>query len=145
VADYGSPLVPRRRLAAELARLRKDSGLTGAQVAKQLNWSTSKVSRYELARTGLKPDDVDILLDFYRIDGKAKEELLTLATEAAKRGWWEAYSDVLPDELAEFCRARLAAYKVPIRWLITDAFPLTASGKVRKDALREQLAQRAPA
>jgi len=53
--------------------------------------------------------------------------------------------DDLPDELAEFCRARLAAYKVPIRWLITDAFPLTASGKVRKDALREQLAERSPA
>jgi fatty-acyl-CoA synthase len=51
----------------------------------------------------------------------------------------------LPDELAEFCRARLAAFKVPIRWLITDAFPLTASGKVRKDALREQLAERSPA
>ena len=51
----------------------------------------------------------------------------------------------LADELAEFCRARLAAYKVPIRWLITDAFPLTASGKVRKDALRDQLAERSPA
>jgi fatty-acyl-CoA synthase len=51
----------------------------------------------------------------------------------------------LADELAEFCRDRLAAYKVPIRWLITDAFPLTASGKVRKDALREQLADRSTA
>jgi fatty-acyl-CoA synthase len=48
--------------------------------------------------------------------------------------------DDLAGELAEFCRARLAAYKVPIRWLITDAFPLTASGKIRKDVLREQLA-----
>ena len=53
--------------------------------------------------------------------------------------------DGLAGELAEFCRDRLAAYKVPIRWLITDAFPLTASGKVRKDALREQLADRSPA
>ncbi|HSZ47681.1 MAG TPA: helix-turn-helix transcriptional regulator [Streptosporangiaceae bacterium] len=117
MADYGSPLVPRRRLAAELARLRKDSGLTGAQVAKQLNWSTSKVSRYELARTGLKPDDVDILLDFYRIDGKAKEELLTLATEAAKRGWWEAYSDVLPDELAELIGLETEA-RLALTWQI---------------------------
>jgi fatty-acyl-CoA synthase len=56
----------------------------------------------------------------------------------------DAAVDDLADELAEFCRDRLAAYKVPIRWLITDAFPLTASGKVRKDALREQLAQRPP-
>ena len=54
----------------------------------------------------------------------------------------ELAADDLAAELAEFCRARLAAYKVPIRWLITDAFPLTASGKIRKDALREQLAAR---
>jgi fatty-acyl-CoA synthase len=46
-------------------------------------------------------------------------------------------------ELAEFCRTRLAAAKVPVRWLVTDAFPLTASGKIRKDALRGQLARAA--
>jgi fatty-acyl-CoA synthase len=46
----------------------------------------------------------------------------------------------LAAELADFCRARLAAHKVPVRWLITDALPLTASGKVRKDVLRDQLA-----
>ena len=45
----------------------------------------------------------------------------------------------LADALAEFCRARLAAEKVPVRWLLTDAFPLTPSGKIRKDALRDQL------
>jgi fatty-acyl-CoA synthase len=44
-------------------------------------------------------------------------------------------------ELAGFCRARLAAYKVPVRWLFTDAFPLTATGKVRKDVLSAQLAE----
>ena len=38
-------------------------------------------------------------------------------------------------------RARLAAYKVPARWLFTDAFPRTATGKVRKDALSAQLAE----
>jgi fatty-acyl-CoA synthase len=44
-------------------------------------------------------------------------------------------------ELAGFCRARLAACKVPVRWLFTDAFPLTATGKVRKDMLSAQLAE----
>jgi fatty-acyl-CoA synthase len=45
----------------------------------------------------------------------------------------------LAAELAGYCRTRLAAYKVPVRWLVTDAFPLTASGKIRKDVLRESL------
>ena len=43
-------------------------------------------------------------------------------------------------ELAEHCRARLAACKTPTRWLFTDAFPLTSTGKVRKDLLSAQLA-----
>ncbi len=50
-----------------------------------------------------------------------------------------APGDRLADELAEYCRARLAAEKVPVRWLVTDSFPLTPSGKIRKDVLREQL------
>ena len=45
----------------------------------------------------------------------------------------------LAAELADYCRTRLAAYKIPVRWLVTDAFPLTASGKIRKDVLRESL------
>jgi fatty-acyl-CoA synthase len=45
----------------------------------------------------------------------------------------------LTAELAEYCRSRLAAEKVPVRWLVTGAFPLTASGKIRKDELRDQL------
>jgi len=32
--------------------------------------------------------------------------------------------------------------KVPARWLVTGTFPLTPSGKVRKDALRDQLTER---
>jgi fatty-acyl-CoA synthase len=38
-------------------------------------------------------------------------------------------------ELAEFCRQRLAAFKIPSHWLIVDAIPHTDTGKVRKDAL----------
>jgi len=35
---------------------------------------------------------------------------------------------------------RLATYKIPARWLFTASFPLTATGKVRKDVLSAQLA-----
>ncbi|RPK56343.1 Long-chain-fatty-acid--CoA ligase [Streptomyces sp. ADI96-02] len=41
------------------------------------------------------------------------------------------------DEIADFCRDRLAHYKVPRRLRILDAFPMTVSGKVRKIELRE--------
>ena len=44
-------------------------------------------------------------------------------------------------ELAELCHSRLAAYKIPARWLFTEGFPVTATGKVRKDVLSAQLAE----
>lgn len=43
------------------------------------------------------------------------------------------------EDLEAFCRQRLAGYKVPRRWRFLEAFPQTASGKVQKFALREQL------
>ncbi|MEO2090395.1 MAG: AMP-binding protein, partial [Gemmataceae bacterium] len=41
------------------------------------------------------------------------------------------------DELAAFCRAALAGFKVPRHWKFVDAFPLTVTGKVQKHKLRE--------
>jgi transcriptional regulator with XRE-family HTH domain len=99
--DYGSPTVRRRRLAAELRRLRDQSGLTGDEVAARLGWSASKISRYELARTGLKPTDVRKLLDLYGVGSSRREQLLTLAREATQKGWWAAYADDLPEETAD--------------------------------------------
>ncbi|MBV9093498.1 MAG: AMP-binding protein, partial [Streptosporangiaceae bacterium] len=47
-------------------------------------------------------------------------------------------SRATPDELATYCRGRLAAHKTPRHWVFVDALPLTASGKVQKFVLREQ-------
>jgi transcriptional regulator with XRE-family HTH domain len=96
VADHGSPTVRRRRLAAELHRLRERSGLTGDQVAERLGWSPSKISRIENTRSGIKLTDARRLLDLYEVDDRHRDELLALAREADRRAWWEAYSDVLP-------------------------------------------------
>jgi fatty-acyl-CoA synthase len=49
---------------------------------------------------------------------------------------------VTDDDLAAYCRDRLARHKVPKLWQRTDALPLTGSGKVMKHVLRDQLAGR---
>jgi acyl-CoA synthetase (AMP-forming)/AMP-acid ligase II len=49
------------------------------------------------------------------------------------------FGDFGDEELAAFCRERLARHKVPKLWHRIDAFPLTGSGKVMKHVLREQL------
>ena len=42
-----------------------------------------------------------------------------------------------PQEAQDFCRERIARFKVPRFIRIVDAFPLTASGKIQKFRLRE--------
>jgi transcriptional regulator with XRE-family HTH domain len=99
-ARFGSPVVRQRLLAAELRRLRELRGLKGDELAKRIGWSASKVSRYELGRTTPKPEDVQRLLQYYDVDPLRQAELLALAREAAGKGWWDAYADVLPEELS---------------------------------------------
>jgi transcriptional regulator with XRE-family HTH domain len=98
----GSPTVRRRRLAAELRGIRESQGKSGDAVAAALKWSPSKVSRYELARTSLKPQEVERLLDYYDITGSRRTLLLELAKDAARRGWWEEFSDSLSPDYQQF-------------------------------------------
>jgi transcriptional regulator with XRE-family HTH domain len=97
VTEPASPTVRRRRLAAELRRLRERADLTGDFVAGQMGWSASKVSRIENARTAPRPTEIKKLLALYGIEGRYADELTELAQEAKGKGWWKAYSDALPD------------------------------------------------
>jgi transcriptional regulator with XRE-family HTH domain len=98
----GSPTVRRRRLAAELREIRESKGKSGDTVAAALKWSPSKISRYELARTGLKPREVERLLDYYEITGSRRALLVSLAEDAARKGWWEEFADVLSADYQQF-------------------------------------------
>jgi transcriptional regulator with XRE-family HTH domain len=98
VPEPTSPTVRRRRLAAELRRLRERAGLTGDEVAEDVGWSASKVSRIETAQTAPRESDIRKLLALYDIGGRDADELLALAKEAAGKGWWETYSPTLPPE-----------------------------------------------
>jgi transcriptional regulator with XRE-family HTH domain len=97
-----SPTVRRRRLAAELREIREDKGKSGDSVAAALKWSTSKISRYERARTGLRPREVERLLDYYQVTGARRALLLGLAEDAAQKGWWEEFADALSEDYQQF-------------------------------------------
>ncbi|MEU8826666.1 AMP-binding protein [Streptomyces sp. NPDC048636] len=64
-------------------------------------------------------------------DEKYGEEIMACVILAAGAG------TLTREELARFCRGRLAHYKVPRHLRLMDAFPMTVSGKVRKVELRE--------
>jgi transcriptional regulator with XRE-family HTH domain len=97
-----SPTVRRRRLAAELRGIREDKGKSGDAVAAALRWSPSKISRYERARTGLRPQEVARLLDYYQISGRRRDLLLGLAEDAARKGWWEEFTESLSQDYKQF-------------------------------------------
>jgi len=46
-----------------------------------------------------------------------------------------------PATVEAFLRGRLAAFKVPRRWVLVDELPHTASGKVQKHLVREKLVE----
>lgn len=98
-----SPTVRRRRLAAEMRRLRQASNLTIEQVAETLEWSPGKVSKIENARVSVLPRDARRLLDVYQVtEGAERELLLNLARESRERGWWQQYGETLPEWFATY-------------------------------------------
>jgi transcriptional regulator with XRE-family HTH domain len=114
VPASGSPnLARRRRLAAELRRLREHAGLTGDQATERLGWlSSSKLSRIELARSGVKQGDLQSLLNLYKVTGVHREELNALAEESRRSGPIRPASTRLPGELIAFLEAEAEAESI---------------------------------
>ncbi|PZF83778.1 helix-turn-helix domain-containing protein [Micromonospora deserti] len=92
-----SPTVRRRRIARELRQLRERAGMTLDVAARQLDMSKSNLSRIENAQIGIKPRDVRAALALYQVTGADAEALIEIARGAQQRGWWQSYSDVLPE------------------------------------------------
>jgi len=92
----GSPSMRRRRLAAELRRLRTDAQLPIDDVASKLKWPASKISRIENRQVGISTRDLKVLLDLYQVADRAYvDELLEMARRATERGWWQSYGGVV--------------------------------------------------
>lgn len=93
------PAGPRRRLGAELRRLRTGAGLHLDAVAGQLGCSTSKISRLETGKGIPKAADVRELMRIYGVAADPEGEmLLRLVRESRTEGWWESYVDGVASE-----------------------------------------------
>jgi transcriptional regulator with XRE-family HTH domain len=101
VIDMASPTMRRRRLAAELRRLRNDTGLRMDEVCRGLGWPASKLSRIESRQIGINTADLRKLFDVYKVTNEAQRNaMLEMARRSKERGWWQAYGDVIPSEYA---------------------------------------------
>lgn len=91
-----SPTVRKRRLAAELRRLRKECGLTREQVAERIGCAPVTITRIETGQSGARVGEVSLMLEVYGVTGDEREALLQVAKDARKRGWWHPYGAVIP-------------------------------------------------
>jgi transcriptional regulator with XRE-family HTH domain len=97
MTDNPNPSVRSRQVANQLRKLREDLGITGAEVAKQLGMSPSKISRIETGHRMLTVDVVAALLGHYKVPEREREQILDLVRKSTERGWWENRGLGLPE------------------------------------------------
>lgn len=107
-------MVRRRRLAAELRRLREAAHLTCDQVASVLECSASEISRIETGRVSVSPRDVRDLLRVYGVADGERDGLIQLARESRQKGWWQAYANPVQPHLATYFELEHAASDIRI-------------------------------
>jgi transcriptional regulator with XRE-family HTH domain len=91
------PTVRRRRLGAELRRLREARSLKLEEVADQLGLAASTLSRIETGKAPTKTVYLTTMLGMYGVDDPAARQVLVdMAREGHRKGWWSVYDDVLP-------------------------------------------------
>jgi transcriptional regulator with XRE-family HTH domain len=93
VPSSEGPLLHRRRLGAELRRLRGDRTLE--EVAEATLISTSKLSRLENGQGVPQPRDIRDLVNYYELDTQTADRLRRWASSGRSQAWWREYSDAL--------------------------------------------------
>lgn len=94
-----SPTVRRRRLGSEIKRLREIERVSGSALAKRIGTSQPQLSRVENARGQLTAAQLEKMIKVFGVDERKAEELRTLRRDGDVLGWWEQYSDLLPDNI----------------------------------------------
>ena len=91
------PTALRILLGSQLRRLREGRGISAQEAARAIRGSESKISRIELGRNAVREIDVADLLGLYGVtDPDERDQLLNLASQANRPGWWYRFNDILP-------------------------------------------------
>jgi len=108
------PTVLRILLGTQLRRLRESRGISAQAAARAIRGSESKISRIELGRNAIREIDVLDLLTFYGVGPVEREQLLTLAEQANRPGWWHRFNDILPDWFQPYVGMEEAATSIRV-------------------------------
>jgi transcriptional regulator with XRE-family HTH domain len=81
-----------------LRKLRAAAGQSCAEVGAGTGMSSSKISRVETGDSGIYLDDVEKLLDYFKVGRRRRVELLDLARHAEQRGLLRVHGPNLPQD-----------------------------------------------
>ncbi len=76
--------------------------MTASEAARLVDHDQSWLSRIENLESGIHPNDARALLSVYGVTGDAAEAVVSVARQARQRGWWQTYSDAVPDWFSTF-------------------------------------------
>lgn len=108
------PTVRRMLLGHELRSRREQRGISREEAGNRIRASASKISRMELGRVGFKLRDIEDLLKLYGADRRTIKEMLEVAKESNKPGWWKEYGDSLHKWLTHYIGFEEAADQIRI-------------------------------
>jgi hypothetical protein len=111
-----SPVLRRWELAARLRALRLEAGRSIDDAAAELMCSVAKISRMETAGRGVQPRDIRDLCMYYGVANAVRDELMAMAAEARKPGWWQEFP-TMDDYATTYIGLEAAASHV----LVSDA------------------------
>ncbi len=114
-----TPPVWQRLVGEALRRYREKLGYTLDDAARALDCDRSKISRIETGQRGIRRNELRELLAEYGGEGIGEEQQVILAAMANPRhtrGWYETYTDVLPDVYLDYLvlearSSRISAYE----------------------------------
>ncbi len=121
------PVTMRRQLRVELRRLRNARHFTQRHVAKELDWSESKVIRIENGTVAIGVTDLRALLLLYGVDDSTAVDNLVGMARGSKHQPFSAYKNVLkPETLRYFAYESSAS-------LIRQVEPLVVPGLLQTE------------
>src|ERR1700684_995800 len=86
------PTVRRRRLGAELRRLREGHSLKLEEVAEKLGLAASTLSRIETGKAPTKSAYLTAMLSMYQVDDPGvRKVLVDMARQGPRKGWGQIY------------------------------------------------------
>ncbi|WFE44455.1 helix-turn-helix transcriptional regulator [Verrucosispora sp. WMMD1129] len=109
--DPGST-VPRRQLGRYLRELRENAHVTVVAAAKELEWSTPRIWRYETGQVPMHPNDVEAMCRVYGATPETIQTMRSLARETKAHGWWHSYGEAIEDWFKLYVGLEAAATKI---------------------------------